>query len=284
MSILDFYLAESKNVKTENSNDVLLRDIEHRYTITELREFADALKHNIPDSKWSESESFWLDKFDERNEYVPTIHRTNLQLKSYDGIFQYYSQDNVMNRSLLVCFTGAFGGLMLPNWVVLSTLPATITDVLTITSKKDPKDTSFVRFRNEWPQITDRYRQKMSQEQIYRTYVLGVSGGCPAALRFAMEHNLQHVLLVAPVRISKRALMEIDTNSAPEIKYSRKFPIHVFFLAGSKDYAALRQIPALLSMFARLRVKIIRKAGHSVLAVLFKKKLLSEAFLWIENT
>jgi hypothetical protein len=283
VSILDFYLEESKKTKSENSNDVLLRDIEHRYTITELLEFAEALKKLTPVSKWRESELFWLDKFNERIECVPTIYRTDLQLKAYDAIFQYYSQDSVTSRSLLVCFTGAFGGLMLPNWAVLSTLPAKITDVLIITSKKDLGDTSFVRFRNEWPQITDRYREMMSRKQYHRAYVLGVSGGCPAALRFAIENRLRDVFVVAPVRISKKVMVEIDINNVPHKKFARRFPVQVSFLSGSRDYAALRQIPAFLSLFSRVKIKIVYNAGHSVLAVLFRKKRLSEAFFWIKN-
>lgn len=283
VSLLDSYAQKCGSMTTENQVSVLLRDLEHRYTLDELDAFERDLTSHLGECKWKDAENFWLEKFREKRSSMPIEYNTDLVLRSYDEVFCCYSSSQKPSNGLLVCFTGSFGGLMLPNWVVLSLLPETITHVLVIDSKRNLQDTSHVRFRNEWVSIATKYQEILHDANIKHTYVIGVSGGTPAALLFAVEQEISEVMVVGPVRLNRDAFRRINEPAAEHFLARRQPSPNVHFLSGTSDLPALRQIPRLLRLFSQVRIRLVRKSGHSVLAVLFRYQRLSEAFRWIKH-
>ena len=283
VSLLDSYVRGRQEVTTENQVTVLLRDLEHRHTLSELEEFGRDINANLSESRWKEAETFWLDKFDEKRSSFPAHYRTDLRLQHYDEVFQYYSSSRGVSDGFLVCFTGAFGGLMLPNWIVLSLLPENITDVLVIDSKRNLQSPSHVRFQKEWDAISQKYQEIREQTKAKESFVLGVSGGTPAALLFTLEQRINDVMVVGPIKLNPIAFHRVDQKASDLLHARRHRNLRVHFLSGTRDFMALRQIPRLLRRFSRVKVHIVRKSDHSVLAWLFRKQRLTDAFQWLKQ-
>jgi len=283
VSLLDAYAQECEGISSENQITVLLRDIEHRHTLSNLEVFARDLALGLTQSKWREAESFWLEKFHEKISSMPNQYRTDLVLRNSDDVFSYYSSSEKPSNALLVCFTGAFGGMMLPNWVVLSLLPETITHVLVIDSKRNLQSSSHVRFKNEWVSIAAKYQEILLESNVKDQNVFGVSGGTPAALLFAVEQGIATVMVVGPIKLNAAAFLKINKQAANQLFAERQQSTTVHFLSGTRDFPALKQIPRLFRLFSKIRVRLVGKSGHSVLAVLFRQQRLTEAFRWMNK-
>lgn len=283
VSLLDAYAQECEGITSENQITVLLRDIEHRQTLSTLEVFARDLASRLTQSKWREAESFWLEKFHEKISSMPNQYRIDLALRNSDDVFSYYSTSQKPSGELLVCFTGAFGGMMLPNWVVLSLLPETITHVLVIDSKRNLQSSSHVRFKNEWARIATKYQEILLESKVTDQNVIGVSGGTPAALLFAVEKGIENVMVVGPIKLSADAFCKINKQASDQLFAKRQQSTTVHFLSGTRDFPALKQIPRLFRLFSKVRVQLVGKSGHSVLAVLFRQQRLAEAFRWMNE-
>lgn len=285
MPAIDEYLRESSALETENKVSRLLAKIENSLNYDELVLFKSEIEKQSKDSQWYEAEQFWLQKLESKLSYMPENVRSDFSLVEQSGIFKVFSSNSDGPRRFLICFSGRFGGLMIPTWVFLSHLPLTITDVLVIDSPHEFGSTQSVRFKSDWADILQKYREFELSHKPVETYAYGVSGGAAAAVLFSKTHAVSKVMLVAPASIQDHDIRRINSSyRAQQDPHPTHFETKAHFIVGLRDPKALRQIPAFYGLFEKRSFTFSLKAGHGVIGHLYRTKRLAQALSWFASS
>lgn len=275
------YLNLQTNQTSENGINKLLSQIEQRATYQDILKFAEDLEANISKSNWAEAEKFWMHKFQSKIPHMTNTTRNDFFLKSHQDFITHYSTYTQEPRFLLLCFTGMFGGIMIPNWVFLNHLPTNITDVVLFDTPRDITIPDYIRFKPEWDSIVKTYELLLQDLHPSHTAVMGVSGGCSAAALFSLSQPVDRAMLVATTSLKASSLARISEKAATAPHDSR---LKAKLLVGLKDVRALRELLNFHRLFSNRKYTIIRDSGHSVLSVLFRSGRLKSALMWLGET
>ena len=281
---IEKYLEESGQLETENAVNRLLGQIEGRLTYQELLEFKFQLERLSEASRWSEAEQFWLERLKRKLSFMPENVRHDFSFVEDASIFKQFSSNTTGPRKLLVCFTGVFGGLMIPSWVFIAHLPLPITDVLIIDSPRNFGSEEHVRFRNEWADIVQKYRQLELSLKPFETFVYGVSGGTAAAALFSKSYNVSKVMFVGAASLKSERILQI--NPTLDISYLQRNSTvekQAHFFVGLKDLKALRQLPNFFRLYQHRSYRFSLYGGHGVIAHYFRTKRLHKVLSWFDS-
>ena len=281
MKIIEKYQQLIEKVNSENKVSAILSELEHQSTIEEIEEFAEWIGLNCNHSKWKEQEDSWLNSLHGKFSLMETSPRRDWARVWNRNSFHYFSSKSDTSRTFLICFAGRFGWMFLPNWLFLSFLPASITDVLIIQSVKDYQEEDFVRFKSIWPEIQPIVTEITDAKKIETIKVLGVSGGCVAAALYAASNKVQSLALVGVPTLHHTELNQLDSNAATMLKSRfRTKTMRIKYIAGLRDIRALGQLISFIRLFPRRSIRIVPNTGHNVFAEMFNRKQLSKALKW----
>ncbi|MEN9922877.1 MAG: hypothetical protein RIS09_391 [Actinomycetota bacterium] len=283
MRAIEEYREQRQELISENAVIRLLAQIEQRQTYQQLLEFKTDIEGSTASSPWHLAEKFWLDKLEAKLSYMPPNMRDDFQLVEHSEIFRRFSSSQDRPRKLLVCFSGMFGGLMIPTWAFLAHLPPAVTDVLVIDSRRRFGTAFYQRFQSEWQNINQKFMELQQDLHPVANYIYGVSGGATPAVLFACNHQIEKMMLVAAAAISDRNFTNIDPNFDFS-KYTRSTTSQtsVLYVFGLRDYIALRQVPTFLRKFSQRKLLLDFKSGHDVITRFYRTKRLEGVLKWFE--
>lgn len=282
MNRIEQYKQLILGVTSENKVSALLGEIEHHSTIDEVLEFAEWLESGISETPWKEVEGYWLQAFREKFSKLDNNARRDWITEWHKDSFHYFKSIGSEHRVLLVCFSGRFGWMFLPNWLLLSYLPARVTDVLLIQSKKPYLEEDFVRFKSIWTNIDIEVRNIVNDGEISEVRVLGVSGGCVGASLFAGSHSVDSLTIIGAPFLSEEELYSLDRQATDMLKH-RTFTktLRATFICGISDLKAVAQIPRFLRLFPKRKLRVVPGTGHNVFIDMYNQGKLSKAMSWI---
>lgn len=281
MNPIDHYKESVLELTSQNRVSALLGEIEHLSTLDEVLSFAEWIESGGSESPWKEVEEYWLGAFREklskidsgvRRDWVNTWHQKSL----------HYFTSASEQRVLLVCFSGRFGWMFLPNWLFLAYLPSQVTDVLLIQSKKAYLDENFVRFKSIWADIHQHVHDITQLHEFLEIKVLGVSGGCVGATLFAAQQEVSDLTIIGAPSLSDEDFNALDTE-ATKMLHHRVFTksLRARYICGIRDLRALREIPRFFRLFPKRKIRVVPSTGHNVFIDMYNQGKLSKAMTWI---
>lgn len=275
MKASEEYRQQLHELNSENSVTRLLAQLEQRQTYQKLLEFKRDIEENTASSPWHLAEKFWLEKLEVKLSHMPPNVRDDFHLVEHSDVYRRFSSDQDCPRKLLVCFSGIFGGLMIPTWAFLAHLPTSVTDVLVIDSRRKFGTEFYKRFQSEWQNVNHKFMELQQELNPVANYIYGASGGATPAVLFACTHQIEKLMLVAPAAISNRNFTHIDPNfNISMFSRSTTSKTKVLYVFGLRDITALRQVPLLIQKFSQRKLLLDLKSGHGVLAHLYRTKKL----------
>lgn len=281
MQLSEKYQQLLESVSSENKVSAILSELEHDSTIDEVEIFAEWISANRSNSKWVEQENSWLESLQSKFSLLEVNPRRDWARVWNRKSFHYFSSNSEQSRMLLICFSGRFGWMLLPNWLFLSFLPTSITDVLIIQSVKDYQEEDFVRYKAIWPEIQPNVTEIIDASKIEKIEVLGVSGGCVAATLYASSHKVQGLAIVGVPTLDEKEFYRLDPDATRMLK-SRDLTkaMRTKYIAGIRDITAMSQLIRFIRLFPRRSIRIVPNTGHNVFVEMFNRKQLSKALKW----